>query len=67
MLSKIKIVAKQKGIPLYVLEEEAGLARGSISKWDKVSPTARSLKKVADLLSVTVDELLNDANTSAVQ
>ena len=43
------------------LEQEAGLSSGSICKWgNSVSPTVRSVKAVADILGVTVDDLLTD-------
>ena len=54
----IKTVAKERGIPLYIVERKAGLSNGSMCKWDSVSPTVNNLKKVADVLCVYVDLLL---------
>lgn len=52
-------IAKSKGMSINKLEQEAELSSGSICKWgNTVSPTVKSLKKVADILGVTVDDLL---------
>lgn len=55
---KIKFLAKTKNIPIYKIEQECDLAKGSICKWNIVSPSAKKLKDVADVLETTVDELL---------
>ena len=52
--------SKQLGISINALEKRADLSVGSICKWNVVSPTARSLKKVADILKCSVDELLKE-------
>lgn len=52
--------AKKIGISINAIEKEAGLAIGSVCKWNTVSPTARSLAKVAKVLGCTVDELLKE-------
>lgn len=52
--------ATEKSISINSLEKQAGLSTGSVYKWNSVSPTARSLKKVADVLGCTVDDLLSD-------
>lgn len=52
--------AKKSGLSINSIEAEAELSAGSLCKWNKVSPTARSLKRVAKLLGVTVDSLLAD-------
>lgn len=56
----ICLAAKKSGLSINFIENEAGLSAGSLCKWNKVSPTARSLKKVAKLLGVTVDSLLEE-------
>lgn len=60
----IQLKAKAARISINSIEKEAGLATGSVCKWNEVSPTARSLKKVADILGCTVDELLKVETTS---
>jgi transcriptional regulator with XRE-family HTH domain len=41
------------------LEREAGLTRGSMSKWDDHQPSYDKLKKVADYFGVSVEYLLS--------
>lgn len=48
------------------VERNLGLPRGSIFKWDAHSPNVRTIKKVADFLGVTVDDLLK-TETAAKQ
>ncbi len=50
--------AVEKGISINLLESRAGVSTGSIYKWNTVSPTVRSLSKVAKVLGCTIDELL---------
>ena len=54
----IKKIAKAQKYPVYDLEKAAGLARGSICKWNTVSPSVNSLKKVADILKVPIEVLI---------
>ena len=51
-------VARQKGISINSIEKETDLGTGSLCKWNSVSPTVRNLKKVADYLGVSIEELL---------
>jgi len=55
--------AKRSGLSINFIESETGLSIGSLCKWNKVSPTAKSLKRVAKLLGVTVDSLLEEKET----
>ena len=48
----------QNGTNIKALEEALGLSKSSIVKWDKVSPKAENLQKVADYFGVSVDYLL---------
>lgn len=52
--------AKQKKVSINSIEKETGLAIGSICKWNKVSPTVKNLKKVADYLGVPIEKLLEE-------
>lgn len=54
----VKAVAEKKGITISELEERAGISKGSIYKWNAHSPTVANLKKVADVLGVTVNRLI---------
>lgn len=56
----ICILAKREGISINSIEKTAGLSTGSLCKWNTVSPTVRSLKKVAEVLAVPVEELLRE-------
>ena len=58
LVERIKnIASKRKGWNLKETAEHAGLSINSIYKWDKQSPSLKSLSAVADALGVTVDEL----------
>ena len=58
----IRSRAKERGISINKLEEEANVSTGSICKWGNgISPTVKNIKKVADILECTVDELISDA------
>lgn len=40
------------------LEAQLGFGRGSIYKWDSHMPSVAKVKDVADVLGVTVDDLI---------
>jgi hypothetical protein len=54
--------AKDKEISINSIEKEALLSRGSVCKWNSVSPSVKNLKKVADILGCTTDDLLTTEN-----
>lgn len=58
LYDKIKEIAEAKNVSIYRIERDADLSNGTISKWNDSHPEARNLKKVADYLSVTMEELL---------
>ena len=58
IFDKVSKKAVEKGISINLLENRAGVSTGSIYKWNTVSPTVRSLSKVAKVLGCTIDELL---------
>lgn len=58
LLKNIRNISKKKKVPLYVIEEKAGIAKGSISKWNDVIPSIEKVSKVAEVLGVTVNTLL---------
>lgn len=63
---RIRELANDKGMSLPVLEATLGFGNGTIVRWDKSSPTAEKLQKVADYFNVSVDYLLgrdNDRDT----
>lgn len=61
---KIKLARNHKKLSQLELSEQAGTHQKNISKYeqDLVVPSALTLKKIADALSVTTDYLLGDEN-----
>lgn len=62
LLNRVKELAKHKNVSLAEIERNTGLSNGSITKWDKSSPKAESLQKVAAYFDVSTDYLLNLTN-----
>ena len=60
LYDKIKEVAKAKSLSIYRIERDLGFSNGSLRKWNNSIPSATSLKKVANYLNVTSDELLEE-------
>lgn len=58
MVNRIRAICNSKGMSIAKLEKTVGISNGVIGKWGKSSPTVDKLKKVADYLGVTVDDLL---------
>ena len=55
---KISELCEKRGISIAKLEKDAGLGNATVRGWSKSVPSAQNLKKVADVLGCTVDELL---------
>lgn len=55
---RIRELANSKGMSLPVLEATLGFGNGTIVRWDRSSPTAEKLQKVADYFNVSIDYLL---------
>lgn len=60
MYDKIKTLAKAQGVSINKMEKDLEFGSSTISKWSKSIPSVDKLKKVADYLDVTIDELLED-------
>lgn len=58
MLSQIKVLAKERKLTIAEVERMAGLKPRTVYKWDENIPSVDKVKRVADALSVTVDELM---------
>ena len=56
----IKDVATNQGISIYRIEKDLEFPNGLISKWNKSTPSASNLAKVAKYLGVTTEKLLGD-------
>ena len=67
LYNNVKAVADKRGVSISAMERDLDLPRSSVCKWNENEPGVRKVQKVADYLGVTVKELLNDDNTSAVQ
>ena len=57
---KIKEICKAKGITVRKLEQDLGLGRGSVRKFDQHDPGVGKMHMIAGYLGVTVDDLLAD-------
>ncbi|WP_334116026.1 helix-turn-helix domain-containing protein [Streptococcus parasuis] len=57
---KIKQIVSAKGISIYRIEKDLDLGNGVISKWNNSSPSAKTLKEVADYLNVPLGKLLEE-------
>lgn len=60
LVRHIKWLARQKGMTLSDVEREAGLGSHTITRWDKVAPSYDKVVRVAQLLDVTVEQLISD-------
>ena len=59
ILSRIGELRKQhEKLSINKLEQECGLSRGSMAKWDDHAPSPDKVKKVADYFNVSVEYLL---------
>ncbi|OQR15195.1 helix-turn-helix domain-containing protein [Ligilactobacillus salivarius] len=55
---RIKELANQRKVSVAELERTLGFGNGSISKWNKQSPSTEKLKQVADYFQVSLDYLV---------
>ena len=60
VFENVKELCEKKGISITQLEKEAKLSPGSINKWKKSSPTAKSIQAVAKVLKVKIETLLKE-------
>lgn len=56
----VKAICKRKKISIALLEEQAGLGQNTIFTWDKVTPSADKILKVAQCLGVSTDSILGN-------
>lgn len=62
VLDKVKQLASEKGYSLLALNDKAMLGKNAIYKWKTQKPSTENLKKVADVLGVSVDYLLDNTD-----
>ena len=55
---RVKSLSDERGISLPILESTLGFGNSTIVKWDKSTPKADKLEKVAEYFGVTTDYLL---------
>ncbi|QLG77601.1 helix-turn-helix domain-containing protein [Leuconostoc gasicomitatum] len=58
LLERTKQTAKKRGLSLTEVAIKAGLAEKSIYSWDRSNPKSDNLEKVANVLNVSTDYLL---------
>ena len=65
LVDRIREVGRHKSLSLDDIGEQCGLGKKSLYKWDQSSPAVDKVKKVADLLHVSVDFLLTGENATS--
>ena len=60
LTKNIKTICAAKGITIAELEQAAKLSENSIFRWDKNIPGVEKVRRVAQILQVSVDELLQE-------
>ncbi len=61
IFDRIKTAADEQKKSIMAIEKEAGVANGTISKWDKSKPRINTLAKVARVLGISIDELIEES------
>lgn len=59
LFARIKKLAAERGLSIARLERLAGLGNGVINRWDD-GANIKSLVKVAKVLDITLDELIEE-------
>ena len=52
-------ICRQMRRSVYSVETEAGFAKGTIKRWDTHAPSIENVRKVADVLGCSIDEMLD--------
>ena len=58
MLGKIKKLCQEQGISIQQLEADCSLGKNTVTRWGENVPAVDKVKRVADRLNCTVDDLL---------
>lgn len=56
---KVKQLAEAKGLTIRELEQQAGFGNGTVGKWRDSTPSITRVLKVAEVLGISVSELLD--------
>ena len=57
---KIVSLCAEKGRSVRSVEKEAGISYGSIAKWNASAPSVYSIAKVAKILKVSIEKLIEE-------
>lgn len=63
MVENIRRLCAEQGLTIQQLEDRACIASGTVGRWGKdgkFTPSVDKVKRVADALGVTVDDLLKE-------
>lgn len=60
LLERIRTLAKEQGMSISKLEDSLGFGNGTISRWDKSSPSVEKLQAVGKALNVSIAFLLGN-------
>ena len=61
----VKALCEERNLTIQKLEEQAKLANGTIGRWRDSKPMAESIKKVAAVLGVSMEEVMKDSTQVA--
>lgn len=61
LFDRIKKVAKSRGYSIAEVERKAGISTNYMYQWKKRKPNPETLKKVADVLGVSMEYLLGNS------
>lgn len=60
LLDTVRALCKERNIAVSKLEDEAGLSRGTVGRWDASMPSIDKVQKVAAYFGVTTSDLLGE-------
>lgn len=59
LYERIKKMCEERGLNISRLEKAAGIANGTISAWTTGAPSIMTIQKVAKVLEISIDELID--------
>ena len=65
LFETIRKLAKQRGMSLLEVNDKAGLGKSSIYNWKTTTPKIDSIRKVAKVLEINVNELVSSSSTNS--
>ena len=57
LLSNIKDLCKKQSITIVALEKHLGIGAGTISRWNRATPSFDKIEAIADYFQISIDEL----------